>query len=175
MESRLKHLQQSSQRWCNGYLLLENEHCLIEDEEGDIMMPESLQSPMILIKESGLWRKGELLGTVILHENGQLIDVQGGEIIQYTQAIAKGWLDLLLSVPENVFYQVIEILEQYDFSVYDCVFSSFHPFHRASFFQFSTDTHSLALQYHRDSASGLIRFEWTTSSGHRSISQFHVT
>ncbi|PCK22082.1 hypothetical protein CEY02_05115 [Bacillus pumilus] len=175
MEKRMKHLQRCSQRWCNGYLVIENGHCLIEDEEGEIMLPESLQSSMVFFKENDRWTKGELLGSMILHENGQLMEVTGGEVIQYTASLAKGWLDLLMFVPENVFYQMIEHVEQLGFSVYDCVFSSFHPFHCVSFFQFSADTQSLALQCHHESAAGHIRFEWTTSDGHRSISQFDVT
>ncbi len=65
------------------------------------------------------------------------MEVKGGERIQYTASLAKGWLDLLMFVPESVFYQIIDHVEQLGFSVYDCVFSSFHPFHRVSFFQFS--------------------------------------
>ena len=175
MEKRMKHLERCSRRWCNGYLLMENGQCLIEDEEGDIMMPESLQSSMICLKEKDRWTKGELLGSMILHENGQLLEVQGGEMIQYTASLAKGWLDLLMFVPENVFYQIIDHVEQFGFSVYDCVFSSFHPSHRVSFFQFSGDTQSLALQCHHEPAAGQIRFEWTTSDGHRSVSKFDVT
>ncbi|WP_342689583.1 DUF2777 family protein [Bacillus pumilus] len=172
MEKRMKQLERCSRRWCSGYLLIENGYCLIEDEEGDIMLPESLQSTMICLKENGRWTKGELLGSMILHESGQLVEVQGGEVIQYTASLAKGWLDLLMFVPENVFYEIIAQVEQLGFSVYDCVFSSFHSFQRVSFFQFSTDSQSLALQYHHDSAAGQIRFEWTTSDGYRSVSQF---
>ncbi|MGE6675110.1 DUF2777 family protein [Bacillus pumilus] len=172
MEKRMKQLERCSRRWCSGYLLIENGHCLIEDEEGEIMLPESLQSTMICLKENDTWTKGELLGSMILHESGQLVEVQGGEVIQYTASLAKGWLDLLMFVPENVFYEIIAQVEQLGFSVYDCVFSSFHTFQRVSFFQFSTDTQSLALQCHHDSAAGQIRFEWTSSDGHRSVSQF---
>ncbi|MBD3859831.1 DUF2777 family protein [Bacillus sp. 28A-2] len=172
MEKRMKHLERSSRRWCNGYLLIENGHCLIEDEEGEIMLPESLQSTMIYLKENDRWTKGELLGSMILHENGQLLEVQGGEMIQYTASLAKGWLDFLMFVPENVFYQIIEQVEQLGFSVYDCVFSSFHSFQRVSFFQFSADTQSLALQCHHEPAADHIRLEWTTSDGQRSVSQF---
>ncbi|MBU8609100.1 DUF2777 family protein [Bacillus pumilus] len=172
MEKRMKQLERCSRRWRSGYLLIENGHCLIEDEEGEIMLPESLQSTMICLKENDTWTKGELLGSMILHESGQLVEVQGGEVIQYTASLAKGWLDLLMFVPENVFYEIIAQVEQLGFSVYDCVFSSFYSFQRVSFFQFSTDTQSLALQCHHDSAAGQIRFEWTSSDGHRSVSQF---
>ncbi|WP_342488274.1 DUF2777 family protein [Bacillus sp. FSL M8-0266] len=172
MEKRMKQLERCSRRWRSGYLLIENGHCLIEDEEGEIMLPESLQSTMICLKENDTWTKGELLGSMILHESGQLVEVQGGEVIQYTASLAKGWLDLLMLVPENVFYEIIAQVEQLGFSVYDCVFSSFYSFQRVSFFQFSTDTQSLALQCHHDSAAGQIRFEWTSSDGHRSVSQF---
>lgn len=51
MENRMTYLQQNHPKWCNGYLLIENGHCLIEDEEGDIMLPESLQSSMICLKK----------------------------------------------------------------------------------------------------------------------------
>lgn len=37
MENRMTYLQQNHPKWCNGYLLMENGHCLIEDEEGDII------------------------------------------------------------------------------------------------------------------------------------------
>ncbi|MEC3592817.1 DUF2777 family protein [Bacillus pumilus] len=172
MEKRMKQLERCSRRWRSGYLLIENGHCLIEGEEGEIILPESLQSTMICLKENDRWTKGELLGSMILHESGQLVEVQGGEVIQYTASLAKGWLDLLMFVPENVFYEIIAQVEQLGFSVYDCVFSSLHSFQRVSFFQFSTDTQSLALQCHHDSAAGQIRFEWTSSDGHRSVSQF---
>jgi len=175
MEHRMKKLEQCSRRWCNGYLLIENGHCLIEDEEGEIMLPESLQSTMIWLKENDRWTKGELLGSMILHENGQLMDVKGGEMIQYTASLAKGWLDLLMVVPENIFDHIIDQVEQLGFSVYDCVFSSFHSWQRVSFFQFSADTQSLALQCHHDPASSQIRFEWTTSDGHRTVSPFDAT
>ncbi|MFE5472891.1 DUF2777 family protein [Bacillus safensis] len=175
MENRMKQLERCSRRWCNGYLLIENGHCLIEDEEGEIMLPESLQSTMICLKENDRWTKGELLGSMILHENGQLIEVQGGENIQFTASLAKGWLDLLMFVPENVFDHILEQIEQLGFSVYDCVFSSFHSLQRVSFFQFSADTQSLALQCHHEPAASPIRFEWTTSDGHRTVSQFDAT
>ncbi|MFS0655981.1 DUF2777 family protein [Bacillus sp. 179-C3.3 HS] len=174
MENRMKYLQQSNQRWCHGSLLIEKGQCLIEDEEGEIMLPESLQSPMIFIKDRNDWAKGELLGSTILHENGELHEIKGGELIQYTPMLAKGWVDFLMSVPENGFYHVIKQLEQLGFSVYDCVFSSFYPFHSVSFFQFSAEIQSLALHYYHQTAHGQIRFEWTTSSGHMSTSQFHV-
>lgn len=64
------------------------------------------------------------------------MEVKGGERIQYTASLSKGWLDLLMFVPESVFYQIIDHVEQLGFSVYDCVFSSFHPSHRVSFFSF---------------------------------------
>ncbi|MDM5297456.1 DUF2777 family protein [Bacillus pumilus] len=174
MENRMNHLQRCTQRWCNGYLLMEKGRCLIEDEEGEIMLPESLQSSMVLIVENDGWTKGELLGTMLLLENGRLVEVKGGEKIQFTEMLAKGWLDLLMSIPEHVFYQVIDDVEQLGFSVYDCVFSSFHPSQRVSFFQFSVDAQSLALQVDHDIANGQICFEWTTSGGHRSVSQFHA-
>lgn len=175
MEKRLKYLQHHRQKWCNGYLLIENGHCLIEDEEGDIILPESLQSSMICLKENDRWTKGEWIGSMILLENGQLMEIKGGEAIQYTASLSKGWLDLLMFVPENAFYQIIDDIEQLGFSVYDCVFSSFYPFHAISFFQFSRDTQSLALQCHHHSAASQIQFEWTTSDGHRLISSFDVT
>lgn len=175
MEKRMKQLERCTRRWCSGYLLIENGHCLIEDEEGEIMLPESLQSTMICLKENDRWTKGKLVGSMILHESGQLVEVQGGEVIQYTVSLAKGWLDLLMFVPENVFYDIIEQVEQLGFSVYDCVFSSFHSFQQVSFFQFSTDTQSLALQCHHENAASQIRFEWTTSDGHRFVSLFDAT
>lgn len=115
MENRMRQLERCSRRWCNGYLLIENGHCLIEDDEGEIMLPESLQSTMICLKENDQWTKGELLGSMILHENGQLIEVQGGENIQYTASLAKGWLDLLMFVPENVFDHILDQIEQLGF------------------------------------------------------------
>ncbi|WWL79469.1 DUF2777 family protein [Bacillus altitudinis] len=175
MENRMTYLQQNHPKWCNGYLLMENGHCLIEDEEGDIMLPESLQSSMICLKEKDQWTKGELLGSVVLCDNGKLMEVKGGERIQYTASLSKGWLDLLMFVPESVFYQIIDHVEQLGFSVYNCVFSSFHPSHRVSFFQFSGDMQSLALQCHHHSGTNQVQLEWTTSDGHRLMSQFDLT
>ncbi len=72
----------------------------------------------------------------LLIENGQLMEIKSGEMIHYTTSLTEGWLDLLFFVPENVLYQIIENVAQLGFSAYDSVFSSFHPFHCVSFFQF---------------------------------------
>ncbi|MGE6630923.1 DUF2777 family protein [Bacillus sp. NPDC077027] len=172
----MKQLEDGKRKWSLGYLLLEDGHCLIEDQTGDVMMIESLPNQMIYLQEEDGWTKGELNGTTILQENGRFIDVQGGETIQYARSVPKGLLDLLLTLNEDVFNEVIIQLESFGFSVYDCIFSYFNQMQNVnkgvSFFQFSTDEANGALQYHIDRSSGTARFEWTTADGKRHVSIF---
>lgn len=103
MENRMTYLQQNHPKWCNGYLLMENGHCLIEDEEGDIMLPESLQSSMICLKEKDRWTKGELLGSVVLCDNGKLMEVKAVNAFNIQRLFLKDGLICLCSYQKASF------------------------------------------------------------------------
>lgn len=57
-------LYKEEQKWEYGTILIEDGICLIENEEGDILLADSLHHGPIWIQHKGKWEQSRLSGSI---------------------------------------------------------------------------------------------------------------
>lgn len=171
-------IYEEDRRWIYGTIIMDEGICLIENEEGDICLFESLRSPGVYIDLDGKWVKAELFDRFAATERGENIPLTGGEAIRYLKTVKQAFLDFLYDLDDGQFYSFLDQLNSLGFSVFDCVYAfnglsfSANPATEkgASFYQFSNDVKQCALQHHYErTGERKDRFEWTTSDGIRIV------
>lgn len=171
-------IYEEDRRWIYGTIIMDEGICLIENEEGDICLFESLRSPGVYIDLDGKWVKAELFDRFAATERGENIPLTGGEAIRYLKTVKQAFLDFLYDLDNGQFYSFLDQLNSLGFSVFDCVYAfnglsfSANPATEkgASFYQFSNDVKQCALQHHyKRTGERKDRFEWTTSDGIRIV------
>ncbi|ALC80687.1 MULTISPECIES: DUF2777 family protein [Bacillus] len=179
-EERKKRISLEAGSCAIGYIMIEDGHCLIEDETGDLFLPESING-LIWMNTGAAWAEGTLCGSK--HEfqmKDKIIKLKGGEEISYPLNLFKPLEELLEQLNDRQFELLLRELNRLGFSLFDCVYS-FHPlsysslkkesdFSGAGFFQFANDISHCSLQHHfKRGEFTSDRFEFTLSSGERSL------
>ncbi|PAE64249.1 hypothetical protein CHH90_09980 [Bacillus licheniformis] len=175
---RQKRLYAEKRKWIYGKILMEDGICLIENEGGDLLLVESLNSPGVFISIDGEWQKAELFDQFAVTEKPETVKLTGGEPIRYLKTVKQAFLEFLNDLEDGQFYSFLDQLNSLGFSVFDCVFAynglSFWPEKKdvkgVSFYQFSHDMKQCALQHHYErKEEWKDRFEWTASDGERIV------
>ncbi|MFN2747058.1 MULTISPECIES: DUF2777 domain-containing protein [Bacillus] len=175
---REKRMYAEKRKWIYGKILMEDGICLIENEEGDLFLVESLISPGVFISIDGEWLKAELFDQFAVTEHSETIQLKGGESIRYLKTVKQAFLEFLEGLDNGRFYSFLEQLNDLGFSVFDCVYaynglcfiSEKKGAKGVSFYQFSNDLKQCALQHHYErNGDHKDRFEWTTSDGERIV------
>ncbi|WP_307893856.1 DUF2777 domain-containing protein [Bacillus swezeyi] len=175
---REKRIYREKRKWIYGNILMEDGICLIENEEGDLFLVESLKSPGVFISIDGEWLKAELFDRFAIIERSETVKLSGGEPIRYLKIVKQAFLAFLNDLEDGQFYSFLDQLNDLGFSVFDCVYAYNSLCFSAekkdaegvSFYQFSNDVKHCALQHHyerKDERKD--RFEWTTSNGERIV------
>lgn len=171
-------IYEESRKWIYGTVIMEDGICLIENEEGDLFLFESLKSPAVFVKLDGDWVKAELFDQFAVTEKHGNIALTGGEALRYLKTVKQAFLDFLNDLDDGQFYAFLDQLNSLGFSVFDCVYAynglSFltgaECAKGVSFYQFSTDVKQCALQHHYErNGERKDRFEWTASDGTRIV------
>ncbi|ASF54609.1 hypothetical protein WYY_14280 [Bacillus velezensis M27] len=166
-----KQLFSEKNKWGRGTLIIEDGICLVENDEGDILLADSLGNADVLMKRDGRWQPARICGGSA-ETGADTIPLLGGEEIRYEKAVKRPLLTLLDSLDDETFLLFLSHLHGFGLSVYDCVFSynqALFSGEGVSFYHFSADDAQCALQHHRGSSGKHDRFEWTASDGRRSI------
>ncbi|MCY8510686.1 DUF2777 domain-containing protein [Bacillus mojavensis] len=173
---RKQFLYKDEQKWEYGTILIEDDICLIENEEGDVLLAESLQNRPIWIQREGKWAQAGFQNKLVLTCCGEDISLSGGECIRYEKSVKRPLMALLDSLDDETFLAFLQHLHSFGLSVFDCVFSynkevfsDISEEQGVSFYHFSNDTAQCALQHHYSKGAAGDRFEWTASDGKRSI------
>ncbi|ARW06147.1 DUF2777 domain-containing protein [Bacillus atrophaeus] len=176
---RKQYLFTEERKWEYGTIIVEDGICVIENEEGDMLLAESLPNAPVYIQLNGVWEKAGISSSFAVIRDGRRIPLSGGESIRYEKSIKRPLMALLDSLDDETFLAFLQHLRVFGLSVFDCVFSynkglfsggSPEEEEGVSFYHFSNDEAQCALQHHysRGSSSN-DRFEWTASDGKRSI------
>ncbi|WP_438421577.1 DUF2777 family protein [Bacillus siamensis] len=166
-----KQLFSEKNKWGRGTLIIEDGICLVENDEGDILLADSLGNAAVLMKCDGRWQQAQIHGASA-EIGADTVALFGGEEIRYEKAVKRPLLTLLDSLDDETFLLFLSHLHGFGLSVYDCVFSynqTLFSGEGVSFYHFSADDAQCALQHHRGSPGKHDRFEWTASDGRRSI------
>jgi hypothetical protein len=179
-EDRKKRISLEAGSCAIGYIFLKDGHCLIEDEIGELFLPESIEG-LIWMNTGRSWVEGTICGRKQeFHTADGVIKLKGGEEISYPLSLLKPLEELLEQVNDRVFDSILQEINRLGFSLFDCVYG-YHPlsyqsltkdadFASVSFFQFANDSSHCCLQYHfRRGEHACDRFEFTLSSGERSL------
>ncbi|MEC1605892.1 DUF2777 domain-containing protein [Bacillus halotolerans] len=173
---RKQFLYKDEQKWEYGTILVEDGICLIENQEGEVLLAESLQNRPIWIQREGKWEQADFQDKMVLICCGEDISLSGGECIRYEKSVKRPLMTLLDSLDDETFLAFLQHLHSFGLSVFDCVFSynkevfsNISEEQGVSFYHFSNDTAQCALQHHYSRGTAGDRFEWTASDGKRSI------
>ncbi len=143
-----KQLFSEKNKWGRGTLMIEDGICLVENDEGDILLADSLGNADVLMKRGGRWRLGTDLRRCGRNRRRHH-PLLGGEEIRYEKAVKRPLLTLLDSLDDETFLLFLSHLHGFGLSVYDCVFSydqALFSGEGVSFYHFSADEAQCALQ-----------------------------
>lgn len=101
---RQKRIYAEKRKWIYGKILMEDGICLIENEEGDLFLVESLNSPGVFISIDGEWQKAELFDQFAVTEKPETVKLTGGESIRYLKTVKQAFLEFLNDLEDGQFY-----------------------------------------------------------------------
>jgi len=123
LQKRLANLQEQKRAHVHGTIEYIDDKWLFFDEESDesILLEDMIDGDIEVLRY-GRWMNGKLRKNGIVQFPTQSYSFKSGERVRLRKRLSYAYEQWLESLPEHTFYYFIQQLNQFDFSLYDCLY-----------------------------------------------------
>jgi hypothetical protein len=123
LQQRLTYLKEQKRAYIQGTLEYVNDEWIFFDEESEeAALLEDMTTGDIEVFRFGKWINGKLCedGTVLF--STQYYALKNGDVVRFRKQLPYAYEQWLQSLSDKTFFHYIQLLNDYDFSLYDCLY-----------------------------------------------------
>jgi hypothetical protein len=127
LQQRLTYLKEQKRSYVQGTLqYVNNEWIFLDEENEEVSLLEDMIDEDIELFRFGKWVRGKVCddGTVLFFT--QRYALKDGEIVRFRKHLSYAYEQWLQYLPDKTFFYFIQMLNNLDFSLYDCLYCYNH-------------------------------------------------
>jgi hypothetical protein len=127
LQQRLTYLKEQKRAYVQGTLqYVNNEWVFLDEENEEVSLLEDMTDEDIELFRFGKWVRGKVGddGTVLFFT--QRYALKDGEIVRFRKHLSYAYEQWLQYLPDKTFFYFIQMLNNLDFSLYDCLYCYNH-------------------------------------------------